>query len=450
MEYQIHISHYSKQGHGLGIVHKTSNGSPKFVEVVGTVVGDTVIATLGKGGKTILEKVISPSLHRVHPRCPHVGRCGGCTWQQQQYRTQLETKEKEIATLFGKKGLPIIPSAVPWYYRNKMEYTFSQNKEGKKFLGLIIPRSKRAVINLKECHLTPSWFIDVLASVRSWWETSYLQAYHPRSDRGTLRTLTILEGKRTGDKMIFITISGNSDYMINKTEIEGFKKGVLHPLQKKNPSIFLRIQRIAKKTPTRYYEMHLHGPDCIKEILYIHRRSLIFKISPQSFFQPNPLQAEKLYTQALELISPQPSDILLDLYCGIGALGMVFAPYVKKVIGVEINSYAICDARLNIQENNLANMILYQEDVGRFLSQFALKVDIILIDPPRSGLDQRAIDALIKIGVAKILYISCNPLTQSRDVSALISQGYTLTILQPIDQFPHTYHLENIAILEKR
>ncbi len=453
MEFRLKISKYSKRGHGLGTVQKTPESLPTHAEVVGTVIGDTVLAEIKKKKKkiysTTLKEIIEPSADRVPPRCKHVGICGGCVWQQKEYNAQLQAKETQVATLFGQKPLPIIPAVDPWHYRNKMEYTFSQNKDGDKFLGLIIARSRGHVLNLEECHLTASWFVAVLTSVREWWKKSSLKAYHTYSDTGTLRTLTLREGKRTGDKMVFITISGNPDYCINKTELNGFKEAVLKALPGETPSIFLRIQRIAKGTPTEFYEMHLHGPDLIKETLHVNGRLLHFMISPDSFFQPNPLQAEKLYTQTLKLADPKPTDTVFDLYCGTGTLAIVFAPYVKKVIGIELSPYAVCDGELNYKANNISNITLHKGDVGAVLPRINAIPDLVIIDPPRSGLDPTALKHLIHLSPKKILYISCNPTTQSQNITELLPHGYTLKALQPVDQFPHTYHLENIALLEK-
>lgn len=365
MEFQVKIQKYSKRGHGLGTIQKTPNSPETPAEVVGTVIGDTAHVELGKKRKriysTTLKEIVVPSSDRVPAKCKHVGTCGGCTWQQKSYAAQLKTKEAYVETLFGQKPLPIISAQQPWQYRNKMEYTFSQNKDGEKYLGLIIARSRGRVLNLEECYLTSPWFIAVLKSVREWWQGSSLLAYHTYSDRGTLRTLTLREGKRTGEKMAFITVSGNPDFIINKSALEGFKEAVLKALPGETPSIFLRIQRIAKGTPTTFYEMHLHGPDLIEEKLTVKGKELHFKVSPDSFFQPNPAQAEKLYTRALELADPEPSDTVFDLYCGTGTLGIIFAPYVKEVIGMELNPYAICDGELSIEANNLTNIILKRE-----------------------------------------------------------------------------------------
>jgi 23S rRNA (uracil1939-C5)-methyltransferase len=453
MEYQIKIEKYSKRGHGLGSFRKTPDSPEVSAEVVGTVVGDTAHIELQKKKRrtyaATLKEIVHPSKDRVPAKCKHVGVCGGCTWQQKSYEAQLKIKEAHIETLFGQKPLPIIPADNPWHYRNKMEYTFSQNKEGEKFLGLMIARSRGRVLNLDECFLTNPWFIAVLESVREWWNQSALLAYHPYSDQGTLRTLTLREGKRTGEKMAFLTISGNPDFMIHKTALEGFKEAVVNALPEEDPSIFLRIQQIAKGTPTTFYEMHLHGPDFIDETLIIKGKEIYFKISPDSFFQPNPVQAEKLYTRALELVAPQSTDIVFDLYCGTATLGIIFAPYVKEVIGMELNPYSICDGELNIAVNDLSNITLQKGDVGALLKNIDISPDLAIIDPPRSGLDPTALKHLIRLSPRKILYISCNPTTQAQNISLLREAGYVLEVLQGVDQFPHTYHLENIAILSK-
>ena len=423
------------------------------VEVVGTVVGDTVLVELGKRKKgkiaAALLEVVKPSPDRIAARCAHAGSCGGCSWQQKSYAAQLQTKEVRLQQLFPIKVDPIIPCDDPWHYRNKMEFSFSQNKKGERFLGLIIARSRGHVLNLEECHLTSPWFIEVLSAVRDWWERSTLLAYHSHSDRGSLRTLTVREGKRTGDKMIFLTISGNHDYFVNNAQLESFKAAVHAALPGESPSIFLRIQRICKGKPTDYYEMHLDGPDFIRETLRIKGREMHFHISPTSFFQPNTLQAEKLYARALELASPQPTDTLFDLYCGTATLAILFAPYVKRVVAIELSPYAVSDANVNVAVNQLSNITILKGDVGKKLAEINERPDLVLLDPPRSGLDPTALKELIALSPKKILYISCNPTTQSENISILLESGYELKSVQGVDQFPHTPHIENIAVLIK-
>jgi len=379
----------------------------------------------------------------------HAGMCGGCSWQQKSYAAQLQTKQTRLEELFPIKPLPMIPCEHPWHYRNKMEFSFSQNKKGERFLGLIIARSRGHVLNLEECHLTSSWFTDVLKATHAWWEKNGLLAYHAHSDTGTLRTLTLREGKRTGDKMVFLTISGNHNYFISRAQLNTFEEAVRAALPNDNPSIFLRIQRTCKGKPTEYYEMHLGGPEWIKESLNVNEREIPFHISPASFFQPNTLQAEKLYSRVLELAEPKSTDTVFDLYCGTGTLGIIFAPYVRRVVGIELCPYAVCDAKVNISVNELSNVTIRNGDVGTVLAQYSETPDLCIVDPPRSGLDPTALKHLTLLAPKKILYISCNPATQSENISMLVQHGYQLKCIQGIDQFPHTPHIENIAILIK-
>ena len=384
---------------------------------------------------------------RAKPRCIHFNICGGCTWQHQSYHAQLQAKQAHLKSLFPIEPLPLIPCETPWHYRNKMEYTFSQNQRGDHFLGLIITHSRNHVLNLNQCYLAPSWFIKLLKATYSWWKTSALLAYHAYSDKGSLRTLTLKEGKHTKDKMIILTISGNHDYFINRSQLNSFKKMVHATLPHDNPSIFLRIHHICKNRPTQYYEMHLDGPKQIKEILHINGREIILHISPSSFFQPNTLQAEKLYARALELAQPQPTDILFDLYCGIAPVGITFAPYTRKVIGIESCLNAACDAKTNIHANQLSNMMIHSGNVSKVLAQYSDTPNLCIMSPPRCGLDPTTLNHLLRLAPQKILYISCNPTTQSKNISKLLTRGYRLKNIQGIDQFSHTPHIENIAIL---
>ena len=248
--------------------------------------------------------------------------------------------------------------------------------------------------------------------------------------------------------MVVLTVSGNHDYFLKKSHLNEFKAAILKTLPDENPSIFLNIHRIAKGKPTEFYEMHLHGPDTLHETLHIGERTLHFYLSPSSFFQPNTFQAEKLFLRALKMIPLKPSDRVYDLYCGIGTFGAIFSPFVKKVIGIEENPYAVCDSQATIEENAISNFSIIKGSVGAVLSEFQLKADLVIVDPPRAGLDFSAMSHLLRLRPQKILYVSCNVETQSQNILKLIEQGYILKQVQPLDQFPHTPHIENIAYLE--
>lgn len=438
------------------------------VEVFTALPGDELLVELGKKRRRIypgfLRGIVDPSPQRVKPRCKHVSSCGGCAWQQMDYAEQLKEKQRRIEALFSsfleKDGAllhPILPCSTPWHYRNKMEYSFSQNREGEKFLGLVLADTKGRVFNLEECHLTNVWFPKTLAAVRAWWLATDLQAYHLHKNIGSLRTLTLREGAKTGDKMALLTVSGNPDFRLTKSQLDGFVEAVCRSLPESDHSrlsIFLRIQQIAKGSPTQFFELQLFGPDHIREELEIKNRRLTFKISPTSFFQPNTLQAEQLYTRALEMLQLSAQARVFDLYCGTATISMALAAEASHVIGIELNPHAVFDAEGNRELNGINNLEILCGDVGKVLTQLCAQTDFVppdavVVDPPRSGLDSLALSHILTLRPAKILYISCNPKTQAENIQILSEGGCRLTALQPVDQFPHTLHIENIALLER-
>jgi 23S rRNA (uracil1939-C5)-methyltransferase len=452
------ILDYSKKGHGLAKLEKDSGVSPIDVEIPGAVIGERVEVLVGRKKKRFYQgkllKLLSSSHDRVEPSCQHAGVCGGCSWQHLDYTAELSYKQNTVASLFSSYLTtahlhPIIGSEQTWHYRNKMEFSFSQDQSGEKYLGLIKGGSRGRVLNLAQCELTSSWVITVLSHVKAWWENSSLLAFHPPSGKGTLRTLTVREGKNTGEKMVILTVSGTHESFLKRSHLTQFQQAVLKALPDDHPSIFLRIHQAEKGRPTTFYEMHLSGPSLLHETLEIQGRALNFHISPSSFFQPNTQQAEKLYTRALEIAAPTSSMRVYDLYAGCGALGMVFSPYVKKVLSIELCSYAVCDGEINIENNHLLNMKMIRGDVGHILEEIQLPADLAIVDPPRSGLDSSALKHLFRLAPQKILYISCNPTTQAENLKELTQQGYTLKEIQLVDQFPHTPHIENICLLTR-
>ena len=449
------ITGYSKRGYGIGACQPGN----KQVHVIGGVVGDRLEVVLGKKRKkvrqAVLKQVLNPSADRVSPRCAHVEVCGGCSWQQVGYQAQLRQKETIVRELFkpflAEATLhPIIPCASPWAYRNKMEFSFSQDKSGNRFLGLNSSHAARKVIDLFECHLTSPWFARVLHEVKSWWVKSGLEAYHFHRNTGSLRTLTLRETKQAKEKMIMLTVSGDHDHFLTRQQLNRFTQSILAALPGENPSVFLRIHRVKKGTPSTFYEMHLWGADTLCEKLTVLGRTFRFHISPSSFFQPNPMQAEKLFERAFEMAAVQKNERVYDLYCGGAVAGIIFSPHVRKVIGIESNPYAICDAKRNIEANHVSNLSVIRGDVGEVLSDLQIRPDLALVDPPRAGVDAEGLKHLLRLAPLKIMYISCHPATQKENIDELTQAGYQLCALQPVDQFPHTPHIENIAYLKRK
>lgn len=470
----VKINSLTDKGNGVGTAVR-ANGEEYAVEVPFAVPGDTVEASLMRRRKGRwqgrLELVQTPSPDRIEPRCVHFGSCGGCRYQQLQYDKQLEYKENYVRKVFASlippqaTFKPIIGCKNQWRYRNKMEFSFSSDSQGKKYLGLFLDSQKGRVVDLKECYLVDSWFMDGLKAAKQWWHESRLEAYHPHKDTGSLRTITFREGGRTGDRLVMLTVSGNADYALKSHEIESFVafiRDAVEPVDpSRNLSIFLRIHQSVKGMPTNFYEMHLYGSEYIREVIKIQPTangpsvSLQFNVGPSSFFQPNTAQAEIFYSQAIQLAQIPPNGVVYDLYCGTGTLGICAAQIAKQVVGIELFPDAALDARTNVSNNGVKNVTIMSGAVRYVLKQIQdeqlfPKPDVVMIDPPRPGLDPDAMKHLITLNAKRIVYLSCNPATQARDVGDLLQHGYQVETIQPIDQFPQTYHIENIVILSRR
>lgn len=452
------VKKFNLRGYGITLLEKEGTLTQDEYEVAHVIPGDEIRFEITRKKKPPkkgrLLEVLTPSKDRVEPRCIHATTCGGCCWQQMSYPAQLQQKQERVEKAFQKQIPvdPILPCDNPFGYRNKMEFSFSENRAGTRFLGLMIAQAEPYVFNVTECHLPSSWFTEVLAQVRHWWEQTAVKAYHPPVDTGSLRYLTLREGSRTGQKMVILNVSGNPEYALTRAQLDLFVQAVQSVFSpEEKVSIFLRIHQTKKGKPTQFFEMHLAGPDHIVEELHLKRGLLSFKISPISFFQPNTRQAEKLYDLALDFLgTPQT---VYDLYCGTGTLGMAASRFAKQVIGIELSPEAVIDAQENAERNGIQNVEILQGDVGQVLTQLlarpnSIRPDAVLVDPPRAGLDPLAIHHLKTLKAPKIVYISCNPLTQAQNVEELLQAGYVLKKLQPVDQFPHTYHIENIALLE--
>lgn len=368
----------------------------------------------------------------IEPKCPHFGLCGGCRFQHIPYSDQLSQKENFVSSLFDKRVERIIASESPWRYRNKMEFSFA-----KKWLGLM-KRGKNQVVTIEECWLTQPWFMEVLKNVREWWMDSGIPAYNPPTNTGALRTLTLREGTHSKERMAVLTVSED-------IPLEGFIEAV-----GEIDSLILRKQITAKGIPTRFEETLLRGKDHICEWLHDEAgHPWKFKIRAASFFQPNTLQAELLYQKAIELAEIREDEHVFDLYCGTGSLGLFASRKAKTSLGIELVPEAVMDARENISLNNVKNMEVLEGDVGKILKTVSANPDTVIVDPPRVGLSAQAIETLLSFKPKKILYISCNPASQAENCKEFVAGGYTIDRLQPVDQFPHTPHVENIALLTR-
>lgn len=407
--------------------------------------------------------LVEPAKERVEPKCPHFHSCGGCQWQHEPVDLQLKRKQAwAVACLSSCAGPYTIwhePIATPkeWYYRNKMEFSFGQFRDGQKFLGLHQSRSR--VFNITDCQIAPKWFNCTLDHVRHWWQQTLLNAYDFRKDSGSLRSLMLRSSEHGHNKMAVLTVSGNPQFALTQDQIYGFKKAVLDSLEllgETQVSIYLNIHQCIQGKPSQFFEIHLHGPDSIQEHLHIEGKTFTFSISPTTFFQPNTLAAERLYAAAMRLLEIKPHECVWDLFCGSGTLAIIASKLAKEVIGVEINPMAVLDAKANAAANGCLNIKFECADLHKGVKEVferlkqSCQPDCVMVDPPRAGLLDKGADLLAQLGATKILYISCSPQTQATDILRLKAYGYVLEQVQIVDQFAHTGHIESVCLLVKR
>lgn len=412
-----------------------------------------------------IECILESSPDRVIPRCPYVGSCGGCLLQHMAYERQLEWKNRTVLERFSPylhahtEMFPPLGSPEIWFYRNKMEYTFAQDSSGRRFLGLFSLLGKRRVENLSSCEIGPPWTTEALSALVTWWEKSGLSAFHPAKETGTLRTVTFRSSQRTHSMMVILTVSGRAEWAPSRKDLCSFVE-VLLPLEQKygmKLSCVIRIHQAIKGHPTHFYELVLRGSGVIKELYTVQPvpssppRSLELQFSPHSFCQPNTPQAEKIYTRALQMLHLNSTDVVWDLFCGVGGFGLAAAPHVKKVVCIEFSADAVYDATCNKEQAGASNLSIEKGDVFERVHSLEQeeKPTACVVDPPRSGLGEKVIHLLHSLPMEKIVYVSCNPTSQQKDMALFHSLGWSLDALQAIDQFPHTPHMENILLLQR-
>jgi 23S rRNA (uracil1939-C5)-methyltransferase len=455
----ITISGIADKGMSVG---RDEDGSVYFLQ--GGVPGDVVDAIIKKKKKGVPfgfvkeTKTLSP--HRVEPFCQHFGVCGGCKWQHLDYAIQTEQKEKQvrdairrIAKVEAGEFLPIFKNESISFYRNKLEFSFSNKRwiteeevaSGKDIiqteaLGFHRPGVFDKIVDIEKCHLQADVSNRIRNYIREITASPEYKYYDIRANKGFLREL-VVRTNREGQVMLII-IFGQKD--------AAKMKEICDAVTSKFPEIVSLFTIINQKMNSSFYDLepvHVSGEQYLTERLgEVH-----YKIGPKSFFQTNTVQAENLYNIAKNFADIQPEDNVYDLYTGLGSIALFVADQCKSIVGIEEIEEAIELAKLNAEHNNIGNSTFYAGDVKDLLTDDFVakhgKADIIITDPPRAGMHKDVVDMFLKLEVPKIVYISCNPSTQARDIG-ILSEKYTLEKIQPVDMFPHTHHVESVALLK--
>jgi 23S rRNA (uracil1939-C5)-methyltransferase len=477
---ELEITKYATEGKGIaridrnivkpveGAQQQDNNEKNYVVFVKGAYPGDKVTAQLRKIKKSYAEavivKIISPSKDRVEPRCKFFGTCGGCKQQDLNYETQLKFKQELVKETFehiaGLKDFDfeeIIPSENNFFYRNKMEFSFadrrwltkeeigSEDVIDKDFaLGLHIPRIFDKVLDINECFLQSEISNEILNFTRKFFKEKNASIYSTKTHVGYLRNLVIRQSQNTDDLMVNLVTSKEDDDLMKEYSSE---------LLKSVPQITTVINNINKKKASVAigdYEKVYHG----EGLIYDKIGDYNFRVSANSFFQTNTLQAENLYKTAMEFAELKGDEIIYDLYSCAGTIAIYVSGKAKKVIGFESIRSALRDAAENAILNQVENVQfaeanLYKSFLPIIEQNNIPNPDVIIIDPPRSGMHKNTVDDVIQLNPERIVYVSCNPATQARDIKLMVEAGYKLKKMKPVDMFPHTYHMENVAVLIK-
>lgn len=398
-----------------------------------------------KSKKAKLLNIIERSDIEIESQCPHFEKCGGCTYQTLTYDDEVKYKKELIENLFKENGIDreieIISSPVHKYYRNKMEYTFGDEyKGGPLSLGLHVKNRFHEIINTTDCNIVDEDFNTIRSEVRNYFEDLGEVQYHRKRHEGFLRHLLIRKATKTGEIMVLLSTSSQS-----KLDEEAFIKFLLDlDLEGQIVSIYHVINDALSDAIVPEEMKLIYGKDHIGEEVL----GLRFKISPFSFFQTNTKSAEVLYKMAREKIDAK-DKLVFDLYSGTGTISQVLAESAKKVVGVEIVEEAVEAARENAKLNGIDNVEFIASDVLKVLDDLDKNPDLIVLDPPREGINPRAIEKIIDFDPEKFLYISCNPVTMVRDLGVFKERGYEIEELEIVDQFPKTSHAECISLISK-
>ncbi|WP_460922933.1 23S rRNA (uracil(1939)-C(5))-methyltransferase RlmD [Pontibacter brevis] len=430
--------------------------------VSGVAPGDVVDLRVTRKKKSFLEAVPVAfreySALRVEPFCEHFGVCGGCKWQHIGYDTQLHYKQKQVKDnleRIGKVALPefnpILGSAKTRYYRNKLEFTFSPNgwltneqinsveEFDRNALGFHIPGRFDKILDIQHCYLQPDPSNAIRLAVRDYGRANGLAFFDVVKHQGFLRNL-IIRTANTGELMVILQVYQNDQEAIT---------GVMEHLKNTFPEITSLQYVVNPKGNETYHDLEVV---CYDGLPYIHEEmeGIQFRVGPKSFYQTNADQAYELYRLARELADLKGDELVYDLYTGAGTIANFVARQCREVIGIEYVPSAIEDAKINSQINNITNTTFYAGDMKDILSDELIerhgRPDVVITDPPRAGMHEDVVGKLLQVHPDRIVYVSCNPATQARDLE-LLSAKYDVARVLPVDMFPQTHHVENIVLL---
>jgi 23S rRNA (uracil1939-C5)-methyltransferase len=440
---QIKVKCIDLDEEGKGIIEVRG----KKISVPNLMFGETVIVEIfqrkGETSAKIIQ-IVEGSKSRVSPKCTYYDKCGGCQLQHMNTVAQADFKQRTVEKLLKKYHSvnKIISMKEPYYYRNKVHSTVVYDIK-KNIVSGIYEENSHRVTPVDECITQDENANKIINSIIGIMKVYKMKPYSEDSGEGFLRHILIKTGFESKQIMVVLVVA---------SQIFPGKNNFVKLLLKKHPEIATIVMNINNQKTSMILgntEKVLYGTGYIEDTLC----GCVFQISPKSFYQINPIQTEILYKKAISLAQLSGKETVLDAYCGIGTISLIISDKAKSVMGVELNKEAIKDAIKNAKRNNIANVIFYNDDAGEFMKKLVAEktnVDVVFMDPPRSGSDERFLAALIELNPKRIVYISCNPVTQERDLKYLTQNKYEVKEIQPVDMFPQTYHVETVVSIERK
>lgn len=443
-EYIVEIIDNGYEGEGIAKINNFTVFIPGAIK--GEKVKILIVKVLSSHAFGKILEVIKKSEDRQEADCTTYKRCGGCNLRHIKYAETLKMKQNAVQSLVNKtlKNKVEVQETIgmenPFHYRNKAQYPLGINKQGESVIGVFANRTHE-VIPIERCLIQNPKSEDIAKFILEFIKKNNISIYDEKTRKGLFRHIVIKVGIKTQQIMCILVINGKTipkeDKLIEELITKFPKiKTVIKNINIKNTNVILGNENI-----------NIYGNGYIEDVLGEYR----FRISPLSFYQVNPIQAEKLYNLGVEMAQISKNDIVFDLYCGIGTISLFMAKYAKKVYGIEIVEEAIDMAKENARINNIQNTEFYSGDVeivlDKLINKQKISADIVMFDPPRKGLDKNSINNILKIKPKKIVYISCNPATLVRDLAEFEEQ-YEVKEIVPVDMFPFTSHVESCAVLQ--
>ena len=399
--------------------------------------------TIAKGAKTDKKTDYREAEKKAKSRCPYFKKCGACQMIDTPYDKQLRQKHARVQELIGTytKVAGFVGMEEPEHYRCKVHAVFTHDKKGNPLSG-IYREGTHDVVPIDSCLLEDKKADAIISSIRGMLKSFKIKTYDEDNGFGLLRHVLIRIGKNTGEIMVVL---------VTVSPVFPSKNNFVKALLKEHPEITTIVLNVNDKQTSMILgdrEKPMYGPGFIYDTCL----GMKFKISPKSFYQVNPVQTEVLYKTAIDMADLKGDEVALDCYCGVGTIGIIASPHVKEVIGVELNKDAVKDANLNAMINEVKNITFYENDATRFMQQMAEsgdKVDLVFMDPPRSGSTPEFIEAMATLAPKKVVYISCSPDSLARDLEIIVRKGFKVEKAIPVDMFPFTRSIETVVLLSK-